>query len=119
MRTANIIHLSDIHFDNSENMNDLLDKLKMDLLEMKKELEEFHIMIISGDCIDKGRVELYPEFRKKLDKILKECDISKKKVIIAIGNHDTSLETGYLELVRNSISNGCRTGAVRSNIPRL
>lgn len=106
MRTANIIHLSDIHFDNSENMNDLLDKLKMDLLEMKKELEEFHIMIISGDCIDKGRVELYPEFRKKLDKILKECDISKKKVIIAIGNHDTSLETGYLELVRNSILDG-------------
>lgn len=106
MRTANIIHLSDIHFDNSENINDLLDKLKADLLEMKEELEEFHLMIISGDCVDRGRVNLFGDFKKKLDKIIKDCGISKKKVIIAIGNHDANLESGYCKLIKKSISEG-------------
>lgn len=104
MRKANIIHLSDIHFDNSNKINDLLDKLKNDLLEMKEELNEFHLLLITGDCVDKGQVNQFECFSKKLDKIIKDCGIAKKKVAISIGNHDADLDCQYLTLLKGSSS---------------
>lgn len=105
MRKVNIIHLSDIHYDNSEGVNNLLEKLKFDLLKMKQELEEYHLLIITGDCIDKGKVDLFNEFSKKLNKIIKECGIGKKKVAISIGNHDANLESNLLNLLKESQKN--------------
>lgn len=93
MQKVNIIHLSDIHYNNTENMNNLIDNLQVDLLKMKQELNEFHLLLITGDCIDKGNVNLFDDFGKKLNKIIKECGISKKKVVISIGNHDANLHS--------------------------
>lgn len=109
MRRANIIHLSDIHFDNSENSNKLLDSLKTDLLLMKEELEEYHALIITGDCVDKGQVNLFPEFKKKLDRLIKDCGITKKKVIIALGNHDCDFTDPWLQAMLAEIKSGKST----------
>lgn len=102
MKKVNVIHLSDIHFNNSNEINDLINKLISDLLEIKEELNDFHLLIITGDCVDKGQVNLFEIFSKKLDKLLKECGISKKKVAIAIGNHDVNLNSNYLEMLKKS-----------------
>lgn len=103
MNKANIIHLSDIHFDNSEQNSKLLDALEKDLLDMKEELKEFHVLIITGDCVDRGKVDLFNDFSKKLDTIIKKCEISKKKVIITIGNHDVDLKNPWILSLKQSI----------------
>lgn len=104
MRKANIIHLSDIHFDDSESSNKLLDAIKDDLLLLKKELEEYHILIITGDCVDKGKTDLFDNFIKKLDRIIKECGITRKKVIINVGNHDTDLNNPVFKGLKGDIA---------------
>lgn len=115
MRKVNIIHLSDIHFNNSEDSNNLLEALKNDLLAMKNELEEYHVLIITGDCVDKGKVHLFPDFKKKIDKIIKACGLTKKKVIVTIGNHDSNLENPWLLAMHSEIKSGKSTAETALN----
>ncbi|WP_166432642.1 metallophosphoesterase family protein [Lacrimispora amygdalina] len=105
MRRVNVIHLSDIHFDNSNKSNEILEELKEDLLKMKEELGGFHLLLITGDCVDKGQVELFKEFCNKLNIIVKSCGLTKKKVLIMLGNHDSSKKNPWLTSFFSSIDN--------------
>lgn len=96
MRIVNIIHLSDIHFDNSDRSLELLDALEKDLLKQKEELNDYHLFIITGDTVNQGRVDLYEAFSQRFNKLLSKCGISKKRVIIAVGNHDVDLKNPWL-----------------------
>lgn len=96
MKSINIIHLSDIHYEKTEENDKLLDNLQKDLENQKNEFEEYHLMIISGDIVNKGNVKCYDSFKKKLNKILSVCGISKKRVITTIGNHDVNLNNPWL-----------------------
>lgn len=96
MRRVNIIHLSDIHFDNSKESNNILEALKEDLEKMKDDIGDFHLLLITGDCVNKGHVELFEIFCDKLNGILKKCTINKRKVAIVLGNHDASKENPLL-----------------------
>ena len=103
MKKTVIIHLSDIHFDNSENSKTLFDNLKSDLIEMKTKVGKYDLMAITGDCVDRGRVELFEAFNVKLIDILKACDIKKNqnRIIIVPGNHDVSHENSWLTKLRD------------------
>ena len=105
MRRVNIIHLSDIHFDSSEDMENLLSELENDLKERKKENTNYHLMVITGDIIDKGEVVNYENFSKKLNEICKGIGISHKHVLMTIGNHDIDCLNSYLQILKKEFSN--------------
>lgn len=106
MNKVVIIHLSDIHFDNSEENQALLDNLIKDLKLMKAEVGKYDLLAITGDCVDKGRVDLYNSFKKQLNKILTKSDIkSKRKIIIVPGNHDISHENVWFKGIQSSNEN--------------
>lgn len=97
MRKVTIVHLSDIHFDNSEKSNELFEALEKDLIEKMKEIGKLDLLFITGDTINKGNVKFFKDFEAKLNDLLRKCKISKKKTIISIGNHDVSLCTRQLK----------------------
>lgn len=106
MKKINIIHLSDIHYDGSEKTEDILRELEKDLIKQKSDLDEYHLLLITGDSIDRGKVTLFDDFGRKVNKIIKNCGISKKKVIVAIGNHDANLQNPWLtSLLENAQKN--------------
>lgn len=97
MNKAVLVHLSDIHFNNSEESNDLIKKLCDDLVLMKNEVGTYDLLAITGDCIDRGQVELFEEFNKKLNDILNKCELKKKnRSIIVPGNHDIDRNNKWL-----------------------
>lgn len=77
MKKAVIVHLSDIHFDNSEGSNELINNLIIDLVQMKEKVGKYDILTITGDCVDRGKVDLFKIFEEKVNAILKVCDIKK------------------------------------------
>lgn len=97
MRKVVIIHLSDIHYSGSDESNILFDKLNTDIELMKKEITKYDLLTISGDCIDRGNVNLFDSFGKKLNVILKTAEINNKsKSIIVPGNHDVTHDNVWL-----------------------
>ena len=105
MKSINIIHFSDIHYDNSEKSDDLLSKLQKDLEDLKDDFKEYHLLFISGDIVDRGRVQYYKAFQKKLNKILSSCGIPKKRVVTTVGNHDIDLNNPWLLSMLKNVDN--------------
>lgn len=103
MNKVVIIHLSDIHFNKSEESNKLIDNLIKDLEYMKSEVNKYDLLAITGDCIDKGKVGLFDEFSEKVNMILKTCEIKKNhRTIIVPGNHDVSQENMWFKSLKMS-----------------
>lgn len=97
-----MVHLSDIHFSNTEKSLQLLDSLKNDLKAMKSEVGRFDSIIITGDCIDKGKTEYFSLLAEKLKTISKECNVKKNRVFSVPGNHDASRNNEWLSSVIDS-----------------
>ena len=103
MQKQVIIHLSDIHYDNTEYSNLLLDNLIADLVEMKKEVGAYDLLAITGDCVDRGNIAFFDPLSKKLNKLLKKCGLTpKKNTIIVPGNHDVSHKNEWLDSLKSS-----------------
>lgn len=105
MRKTTIIHLSDIHFDNSEISNELLTNLQKDIKQMEHYVGSYDLLVLTGDCVDKGHVELYNVFSEKINTLLKTSSISKKRAIIVPGNHDCTRENQWLSALKQISNN--------------
>ena len=58
--------------------------------------------MITGDCVDRGNMAYFEPLSKKLNKLLKKCDLTPKKgVIVVPGNHDVSHENELLSSLKN------------------
>ena len=88
MKKGVIVHLSDIHYDGTEQSQKLLSNLRNDLEIMRTKVGNFDHLIITGDCIDRGKVSLFNNFDQELKSILKVMGLRTNNVSIAIGNHD-------------------------------
>ena len=102
MKRSVIIHLSDIHYDGTDSTNILLDNLQKDLSNMKINFNDgYDLLILTGDCINRGKTNLFPEFSDKLKEILKVCNLRKNRAVIVPGNHDSVRENTWLSAIKN------------------
>lgn len=102
MKKAVIIHLSDIHYDGSEDCNILMNKLQADLEIMKEQfITGYDLMVITGDSIDRGRTSLFSQFSDKLNNIIKICGLRKGRVAVVPGNHDSQRENKWLSPIQS------------------
>lgn len=117
MRKLVIVHLSDIHFNNTEESNILLANLIDDLQLMKREVGKYDLLAITGDCVDRGRVDLFEIFNKKVNGILKACGLKPKNTTIVVpGNHDISHDNVWLKsLKKEHMDNYEKTNSVIEN----
>ncbi len=88
MKRLRIIHLSDIHYSNSEDNKKLMNSLSIDLANMKNEVDSYQLLLITGDVIDKGQVDSYTVFEKYLGELENASGIASERVFIVPGNHD-------------------------------
>ena len=93
MGKIGIIHLSDIHYDDSEESKCLLNNLINDINRQINEGREFDFIVISGDIIDKGKTYLYNSFDFYLKKIIRASRLRKERVILVVGNHDLNYDS--------------------------
>ena len=69
---------------------------------MKKVVGGYNLLMITGDCVDRGNMAYFEPLSKKLNKLLKKCDLTPKKgVIVVPGNHDVSHENELLSSLKN------------------
>lgn len=102
MRRSVIVHLSDIHYDGTENSKNLLDNLCKDLKKMGKKIYGgYNLLILTGDCIDRGNTKLFQEFSTLLKKIMRVCSLRKTRVVIVPGNHDSMRENPWLSAIKD------------------
>ena len=103
MRKTVIIHLSDIHFDNLDMNNNLINRLLEDLDIMKETVGKYDLLVITGDCIDRGKVDLFLELNKKINEVLKKCNLRQKnRTVIVAGNHDVSHENMWYKSIKKN-----------------
>lgn len=106
MNKAVLVHLSDIHFSGTNESLNLMEKLLDDLNLMKKEIGVYDLLAITGDCVNQGQIELFDDFKQKVNEILKTCGLQhKNRVIIVPGNHDVSQKNNYLINIKNECIN--------------
>ena len=101
MRKTVIVHLSDIHFDDSDASNQMLDNLQIDLQKTEKKVGKYDLLVLTGDCIDRGKVDLYQEFANKLNQIMRGCGLRKNRAIVVPGNHDCKQSNPYLSAIKD------------------
>lgn len=101
MVEVNILHLSDLHFDKNENLDDNPSKYVerantlQYLLNTFKNFEDSlkpEIIIISGDVAWAGKSEDYEMAKNWLSKLMKILEIKPENIIICPGNHDLDRE---------------------------
>lgn len=98
MRTLNILHLSDLHlkYDNDVDFSSFLEKMKECISNINKPI---HLIAITGDLVDKGKVSDFQNFYDKFIVPISEIAKCPKENIFCVpGNHDAEREANILEL---------------------
>lgn len=110
-----IIHISDIHFNKTENQIEMIDKYIEDL--KKLEDKKIDLIFITGDLINKGGKDFqsidnaFKSFETLfIDKILNSLNIHKNQIIICPGNHDINRDE-ILDFEENGIKAVMNKGA--------
>lgn len=125
----NILHLSDIHFEdnNKSSFNETFTEIKCAL---QKEDKKIDLILITGDLINRGggaNADIRMSFKafdeSIIKKLMNDFSIERDHIIIAPGNHDidrkrisTTEEVGLLhrcideDFVKEIIQNGIQTG---------
>lgn len=93
-----ILHLSDLHL--TQNQEDLKNRdyrnLKKQLIQainnIKKE-NKIDVVTVTGDIINKGRVDEYPYAKEFFDEVSEKTQIPLDRFIFAAGNHDAPRDT--------------------------
>ncbi len=88
-----ILHLSDLHFGNTQDANRWHGQLSIDLEQILTRLEpsqppRLDALIISGDIANKSLPEEYEAARLFIDRIMQNFFLDHKQVVIVPGNHD-------------------------------
>lgn len=91
-----ILHITDLHLDHFDGDQEFLrkgfyqeyiDRLFLSIQKKETDLK-IHYLVITGDFINKGKVENYPDVEKIIDYLAEKFTIEKKNICFAIGNHD-------------------------------
>jgi len=84
-----ILHLSDLHFKNNDNSQDIIlsSLLKKISLLIKNESKP-NVLIITGDIAFSGKTEEYNKALEYIQSIATVCEINNKRIFIIPGNHD-------------------------------
>ncbi len=91
-----ILHITDLHLNNFNSENEFLregyyqeyiDKL-YDEVSITDEIKEVDFLLLSGDFIDIGKIENFPEISKIIDYLCQKFKIKPNSVCCTIGNHD-------------------------------
>jgi 3',5'-cyclic AMP phosphodiesterase CpdA len=82
-----ILHLSDLHFGNTDDAYNWYDTLAQDL---RYELgcDKLDALILSGDIANKSIQEEYIAAKQFIDDLASEFQLTPKQIILAPGNHD-------------------------------
>lgn len=93
----NILHLSDLHFDEKciiENEITYLieDAKRLNSFENEKNLQQFDYIILSGDLSASGSANEFSKVAQFVSRLIELCDIDAERVLIVPGNHDYSRE---------------------------
>lgn len=86
-----ILHLSDLHFGNTDEAYNWYDTLAQDL---RYELgcNQLDALILSGDIANRSTQEEYIAAKQFIDDLASEFQLAPKQIIIAPGNHDLNWE---------------------------
>ena len=93
MKHINWIHISDLHFRESENYNQkvVTDSLIQDLKEtIAKDGRKIDLIFITGDLTYSGKIEEFAIFHKFLEKLILVTSLSFNDVVVVPGNHDVN-----------------------------
>ncbi|MBF0565385.1 MAG: metallophosphoesterase [Nitrospirae bacterium] len=85
----NILHISDIHFGNSDEANERLQQLDADL-RYNLNATKLDYVLISGDIAESSTKEEYDNALLLVDGIKKSFIVEKEHIVIVPGNHDVN-----------------------------
>lgn len=91
MKEFCILHLSDLHIDSIEDSNFILlrEELKSDIKKVAAQNNfGINIIAVTGDIVNKGKMEAYSLAKDMFQDILKELSLNKANVVFVPGNHD-------------------------------
>lgn len=83
----NIIHLSDVHFGNTESTF-VNESIKSPLISLLNEIDSPTVLVISGDVTFQGSKKGFAEAEEFFDEIIKSSNLERKHIIACPGNHD-------------------------------
>ena len=83
----NILHLSDLHFGNSENAINWYNQLAEDLYQ-ELGCQQLDALILSGDIANKSTPEEYAAAQVFLDNLRDEFQLKPEQIVLVPGNHD-------------------------------
>ncbi|GKU24074.1 hypothetical protein CFOLD11_09000 [Clostridium folliculivorans] len=104
MRKFTLLHLSDLHIDNADDPNFAIAReyLKNDLIKIIKEKrKQIDAVVISGDIINKGKLQSYDLAKNMIREIIDIAELSADKVLIVPGNHDIARDNMVKVLYEN------------------
>lgn len=93
MKQINWLHISDLHFKESDNYNQevVISSLLRDIGEyLKKGDKKIDLIFITGDLTNTGKIAEFAIFDKFLAELIKITNVSKKHIIVVPGNHDVN-----------------------------
>jgi predicted phosphodiesterase len=93
MKHINWIHISDLHFRESENYDQkvVTDSIIQDLKEtIEKDGRIIDLIFITGDLTYSGKVEEFAIFHKFLEKLILVTSVSINDIVVVPGNHDVN-----------------------------
>lgn len=101
MKRFAIIHLSDLHYDNSSDFKDIWGKFIEDLrtVTINSGIEKIALLTITGDLVDKGQIDLYKGMNEAISQIKREFGITKSNVLTIPGNHDVNTANEALKVI--------------------
>ncbi len=101
MNRFSVIHLSDLHFNNSSDFSSLWKKLIKDIeyISTNSGIEKYDFLFITGDFIDRGKIDLYDDIAKNIRHLKTEFKINKNHVFTVPGNHDINTSNESLKSV--------------------
>lgn len=90
MDKIRILHISDLHYDQSnEDMQKIIESFFDDIIKQG----EIDIIIFSGDLVQKGDKNLFSEVKENfINPLLEKLNLTKNDFFIVPGNHETNRE---------------------------
>ncbi len=97
-----LLHLSDLHFDESTSPNTRLQWL-IDDIRKGDWLEDggINYLVVSGDMTDRGQIEGFQAASSFVSNLIAEFDISAERCVFVPGNHDVVSEDDMYKLSTN------------------
>src|SRR5262245_22133413 len=87
------LHLSDVHFREQMKLdqNDAFTRIYSDVRQRRSDGRSPDIIFVTGDIAHSGQAAEFDAMAERLDRLRKECGVSKDRVLFCPGNHDSDI----------------------------